>query len=122
MGRAFASGCRVGVLTNGDEGQQREKLAAIGLLRPDLRVFASSTLGCAKPEARAFELACGGLATAPSQTVMVGDDRVKDVLGARAAGLHAIHLCQDEASADEGIARSLWEAADLMFGDDYRRG
>ncbi|MFT4293853.1 MAG: HAD family hydrolase [Micropruina sp.] len=120
--RAFANGCRVGVLTNGDETQQREKLAAIGLLTPDLQVFASSTLGFAKPDARAFELACQGLATAPSQTVMVGDDPVKDILGARAAGLHAIQLCQDETSPAEGVVRSLWEAADLLFGDDYRQG
>ncbi|MEA5117868.1 MAG: HAD family hydrolase, partial [Propionicimonas sp.] len=79
--RALAAGCRVGVLTNGEETQQREKLAAIGLLSAQVPVFASSALGCAKPDARAFVLACQGLGSPPAQTVMVGDDQAKDVLG-----------------------------------------
>lgn len=66
--------CRVGVLTNGDEAQQRDKLGAIGLRRPGLRMFASSTLGHAKPAVRAFELACAGLGTSSVATVMVGDE------------------------------------------------
>ena len=118
MERALAAGCRIGVLTNGDEAQQREKLAAIGLMRPDLAVFASSGLGYAKPAARAFEQACMGLGAVMSETVMVGDDYDKDVLAARAAGLQAIHVRDDPAATDGEALRSLWEVADVLFGTE----
>ncbi len=107
VSRAFAAGCCVGVLTNGDESQQRDKLAAIGLLVPGLRLFASSAMGCAKPDLRAFERACSGLGTSPRETVMIGDDYAKDIAPARAAGLRAFQLT-------EGV--TLGEIADDLFG------
>lgn len=116
--RAFGLGYRVGVLTNGDESQQRDKLVAIGLMRPKLQVFASSSLGYAKPAARAFELACAGLGTPPSQTAMVGDHYNRDVLAARAAGLRGIHVSHGpNPSRDESLG-SLWAVASALFGND----
>ena len=113
--RALAA-CRVGVLTNGEEAQQWNKLDAIELRRPGPQMFASSTLGHAKPEARAFELACGRLGTPNAATVMVGDDYEKDVLAARAAGLRAIHVSpHPDRSHDEAVT-SLREAAEVLFG------
>ena len=114
--RALAAGCRVGVLTNGQEAQQAEKLAATGLKRSELRLFASSVLGCAKPAARAFALACAGMGTLPAETVMVGDDANNDVVGARVAGLRAIHVSHDAAGVAGGALRSLREVADTLFG------
>ncbi|MGC3994402.1 MAG: HAD family hydrolase [Propionicimonas sp.] len=93
--RALASGAAVGVLTNGDEFHQRLKLTRVGLDLPGLRLFASGGLGIAKPDPRAYRHACAGLGTPPPQTVMIGDDLTKDVLGAEAAGLLALHLVRD---------------------------
>lgn len=108
VARAFAAGCRVGVLTNGDESQQGDKLAVIGLAVPGLALFASSALGCAKPDPRAFELACSGLGTGAGETVMIGDDYAKDIVAARAAGLRAFQLT-------DGV--TLAEIADDLFGE-----
>lgn len=113
--RAISAGCRVGVLTNGEREQQMEKLSAIGLTQPELVLFASSDLGCAKPSARAFELACDGLGSSPARTVMIGDDAEIDILGARAAGLRAIHVVQGLASLGVDQVGSLTEAADLIL-------
>lgn len=113
--RALAA-CRVGVLTNGEEAQQWNKLDAIGLRRVGLQMFASSTLGHAKPAVRAFELACAGLGTSSVATVMVGDDYEKDVLAARTAGLRAIHVSPHPDRSHRETVTSLSEAADILFG------
>ena len=85
-------GYRVGVLTNGQGVQQRAKLAAIGLTDPRLVVCVSEELPAAKPAAAAYEAACAALGLVPDQVLMVGDHRTNDVDGARAAGLHAVHI------------------------------
>jgi len=113
---ALRAGLTVGVLTNGDEQQQQRKLARIGLARPGLHLFASSALGVAKPDVRAFQLACAGLGTHPGETVMVGDDLATDVLGARAAGLAAVHLSRDDPAPGPWTVRSLAEVETLLLG------
>jgi HAD superfamily hydrolase (TIGR01509 family) len=52
----------------------------------------SCEVGVAKPDAGIFHLALERLGVAPEAAVMVGDSPGDDVAGARAAGLHAIHL------------------------------
>ena len=44
----------------------------------------------AKPDARIFQLALARLGVDAASAVYVGDDRARDVEGARAAGLRAI--------------------------------
>lgn len=93
--RLLAEGYRVGVLTNGQGVQQRAKLAAIGLTDPRLVVCVSEELPAAKPSPAAFAAACAALGLAPQQVLMVGDSQVNDIDGARAAGLHAVHVTTD---------------------------
>lgn len=90
--RARSAGLRVGVLTNGEEAQQRAKLIH-GQLDPYVDVFiASSTIPWSKPDARAFHYACDQLAGEPGSTLMVGDSLAYDIHGARSAGLPAVLL------------------------------
>jgi putative hydrolase of the HAD superfamily len=90
--RVAAQGLQAGVLTNGDLAQQIAKLAATRLIRYCGPVLVSSALPAPKPDRRAFLEACLRLNTSPAQVLMVGDNYAVDVLGARAAGLAAIHL------------------------------
>ena len=90
-------GYRVGVLTNGQGVQQRAKLAAIGLTDARLLVCVSEELPAAKQAPAANEAACSALALAPEQVLMVGEHLTTDVDGARAAGLHAVHISADPA-------------------------
>lgn len=87
--RALAAGLAVGILTNGEQSVQTEKLRRTGLLRTDVPVFASSALPAAKPDPRAYLTACAALDSAPSATLMVGDSLRHDVVGAQRAGLQA---------------------------------
>ncbi|HTX86105.1 MAG TPA: HAD family hydrolase [Streptosporangiaceae bacterium] len=90
--RIASAGLRVGVLTNGDYGQQTAKLAATGLIGLCGPVFASSELSAGKPDRRAYLVACRRLGVLPGRVLMVGDDHELDVVAARAAGLSAVLL------------------------------
>lgn len=114
--RARAAGLPVGILTNGDQAVQTEKLRRTGLLRADVPVFASSSLPAAKPDPRSYLTACARLGADPAATLMVGDSLRHDVVGARRAGLQTRLLDRHgryDARGAEGVqrVRSLAELA-----------
>ena len=86
------AGLRTAVLTNGLREQRNAEVAALGLTGRLGPVVTAEELGVAEPRAAAFTAVCDLLGTAPERTLHVGDDHEADVLGARAAGLRAVHL------------------------------
>jgi putative hydrolase of the HAD superfamily len=79
----------VGLASNFDERltlivEGWEELHGLG------RIVVSSEIGWRKPAPQFFAALCNG--HSPNQVLLVGDDRVNDYDGARAAGLHAILL------------------------------
>jgi putative hydrolase of the HAD superfamily len=83
---------RRAVLTNGDLGQQRDKLVRLGLLEYFETVLTPAHLGAAKPDPAAFATACGQLGVSPRQVLSVGDWLEGDVIAATRAGLAGIWL------------------------------
>lgn len=88
--KGLPGGPRLAVLTNGDPGQQRAKLARFGLLPYFEVVLTPAELGAAKPVA--YAAACRALGTGPSQAVNVGDMLESDVHAAGRVGLTGIWL------------------------------
>ncbi len=82
----------LGIVTNGEGEPQRAKLAAIGVSDRFTAVIASGEVGCAKPDAAIFALACERLGVEPARTAHVGDRLDLDAQAASAAGLHGIWL------------------------------
>jgi len=84
---------RVGaaVISNSN-GSVRSILRGLGLARDLDFVVDSSEVGVEKPDPRIFELALRRAGVAPGQAAYVGDLYSVDVLGARAAGMHAVLL------------------------------
>lgn len=79
------------VVSNWDERLPR-LLSALGLLeRFDVLVF-SQEVGVEKPHRAIFEAALERLGVAPHETLHVGDRKLEDAEGARAAGLEALWL------------------------------
>lgn len=107
--RAVRAGLRVGVLTNGDQAQQRLKVERVGLAplldAHDVPVLASSTLGAAKPTPAAYATACARLGVPPAATLMVGDSLVNDVRGAVRAGLRALLVDRYDEHAGAAVPR-----------------
>ncbi|TNM70028.1 HAD family hydrolase [Streptomyces sp. NP160] len=108
-------GLATAVLTNGVEELQRDKVDRLGLAGATGPLFAADALGVAKPRPGAFAAVCERLGLAPDQVLYVGDDHEVDVLGARAAGLHAV-LVDRTGSApphERSVVGSLTEVLDL---------
>lgn len=106
----------VAVLTNGAEEQQRAKLATIGLADRAGLLFSSDAIGFAKPDPRAYHHVCERLMIVPSRVVHVGDRYDVDVLAARTAGLHAVHLDRTNAGPHDETAQiqTLRDLPDLL--------
>jgi len=83
---------QIAVLSNGNQEQQEEKVSRTGLGRYIDVVLTSDHLGVAKPDPRAFELACVRLRVPPHAAVYIGDQLEVDALAAKAAGLRGIWL------------------------------
>ena len=83
------SRCKLGIISDA-ESTAREKVKTwVNESLFDVIVF-SSEVGVCKPEPKIFQRALEQLGLAASETVFV-DDREKNVQGAKAFGLHAIH-------------------------------
>lgn len=98
-----ASGWRIGVVTNGADGQTTKinKLGIAGLL--DCCVV-SGTVGIRKPDPGIFDIAvrdAGG--PGHERPWMVGDHPRNDIDGAHRAGLHAMWISHGRAWTGEGV-------------------
>lgn len=99
------------MVTNGQAGQQQAKLVATGLADVCGPVLASTRLGVAKPDPRAYAAACARMSVAPARALMVGDNYELDVVAARAAGLRAVHLDRDGSGLDRDGSGSNWDGS-----------
>jgi len=92
---ASAAGVLVGLLTNSSSAYTQLKLEITGLCGAFASVATRDSLGFGKPDPRAFHHGCRLLASAPSETIYVGDDIEIDALAARRAGLCAVWLARE---------------------------
>ena len=86
---ARRAGLAAAVISNSN-GTVAAILAALGLGRHLDFVVDSSAVGVEKPDPRIFRIALERARLEPQQAVYIGDLYSIDVLGARAAGLHAV--------------------------------
>jgi putative hydrolase of the HAD superfamily len=94
---------RLGLVTNGASDFQRTKLEFAGVADVFDAVVVSSDLGVGKPDPAVFLAALDALGVRPSEAVMIGNDRARDVGGAEAAGLRALWI-QHGAPVDGAIS------------------
>lgn len=71
-----------------------------GLYTPFDRAFLSTEMGLSKPGRAIFERAVAELQCAPAEALFT-DDKLENTVGARAAGLHAIHYRDFETFSEE---------------------
>jgi putative hydrolase of the HAD superfamily len=103
-----ADGWRLGILTNGLPATQRAKVEALGLeSRVDAVLYAEDHAPGGKPSRAAFNAALAALGVPARQTVFIGDDLVRDVQGARAAGLFTIRVAAPGTRRIEGDADAI---------------
>lgn len=83
---------RLHIITNGFEEVQTKKLMNSGIATYFDQVINSEMAGVKKPDPWIFHLALERTGIKPHQAIMVGDNLEADILGARAVGIHTIHL------------------------------
>jgi putative hydrolase of the HAD superfamily len=83
---------RTVLVSNGTSDLQRHKLLVTGMVAGFDAIVISGEVGCAKPDARMFEIALAAAGCSPAEAIMVGDDWGNDVLAALGAGVGAVFL------------------------------
>lgn len=85
------AGIRCAIVSNWDS-RLPKLMSALGLADRFEFILTSAEAGYSKPHPAIFEEAVKRLALQPREVLNVGDGMEEDVHGAKAAGLHAIHL------------------------------
>jgi putative hydrolase of the HAD superfamily len=83
---------KLGIVTNGVSGLQRQKLNGSGLLHWFDAVAVSGEVGIGKPERGVFDFIAGQLGVDVKDCVMVGDNPERDIQGGLNAGMQTIWL------------------------------
>ena len=108
-----ADGWRVAILTNGLPATQRAKVAALGLEgRVDAVLYAEEHAPGGKPSRAAFDAALAAIGVSSDRAVFIGDDLVRDIHGARAAGLSTVRV------AAKGARRAPQDADAIVVLED----
>jgi HAD superfamily hydrolase (TIGR01509 family) len=85
-----ASGCKLGIVTNGFAATHHQKVDLLGL-RPYIDgLFLADEMNMVKPDPEIFRHVCRTLGSVPERTAMVGDRYDRDVIGAAEAGLFTV--------------------------------
>jgi putative hydrolase of the HAD superfamily len=94
-------GYRLGVVSNWDS-RLLPICDSLGITGRMEFVLASALVGVEKPDRRIFEMALQRMSLDPERAIHVGDDYEADVMGARGAGVAAVHLDRDGMGPADG--------------------
>ncbi|MFD0802810.1 HAD family hydrolase, partial [Streptomonospora algeriensis] len=98
LGELARSGLRLGLVTNGIEQLQRDKLAVLDIAAFFPTVVCADTVGAGKPDPRIFRAACQAAGVPPERAWHVGDQLEADALGAISAGLYPVLVDRHESN------------------------
>lgn len=104
---------RLGLLSDAQRLFLEPELAEAGLSGFFETVVVSSDYGYRKPDTRLFRHALASYGVAPQQARFIGDNLLRDVGGAQAAGIPAIWLARPGASTEEAATRPHWTISTL---------
>jgi putative hydrolase of the HAD superfamily len=88
--RLRASGATLGLVTNGDARQQRDKIERHDLARFFEVIVIEGEFGAGKPDAAVYHHALKALRAHPAEAVMIGDHLEFDVGGSQRVGMRGI--------------------------------
>jgi len=91
-------GRSLGVISNGDPTQQREKLERTGLLHRFAAITIAGEVGVAKPDPAIFREACRRIGRTPGECACVGDRWATDARASALAGLRGLWIDRSGAS------------------------
>lgn len=102
---------KTGLITDGNARVQHRKIKALGLDRRLEVVLASDDLGLSKPDPAVYEYCLEKLAVTPAESMYVGDNPVKDFVGAGKIGMKTVRIVRPE-------GMHMWRKAEEGYGAD----
>lgn len=115
------AGNNLGIISNGDSLQQRQKLTNTGII-DRFSVFAiSSDIGVMKPDPQIFTEACFKAGVEPSECWHIGDNLEADLKGCLSVGMKCIWLNRNdkESIQDFTTIKSLLELKNIIGAHRY---
>jgi putative hydrolase of the HAD superfamily len=103
---------RLGIISNGDSVQQRQKLSATGIVERFSVVLISGDIGTSKPDSKIFLEACQMAEVSPSECWHIGDNFEADFQGSMSVGMKGIWLARNSVDPINGY-RSIGSLSDL---------
>lgn len=92
------------LITNGSPSLQNTKLTITPELVPYFdEIIISGSFGVGKPDASIFEHALQNCGIKPEEALMVGDNRMTDILGANRAGIPSVWINRENEAAIEEV-------------------
>lgn len=85
-----SKGYKVGLITNGKEFKQWEKLIRLGLYPFFDEIVTSESVGVEKPDAKIYQIAMDRLNVTKGASIMVGNNFDVDIMGAYNAGMQSM--------------------------------
>lgn len=86
-------GINIGVLTDYETEYQVEKLKKLHLLNYIDCIITSEEIGCEKPSIHAFNYILMKMEANRYETIMIGDNFEKDIIGAKNTSIYPYHYC-----------------------------
>ena len=109
----------MGLVTNGSEFLQREKIEKFNLELLFDCIVIEGAYGAGKPDRRVFDFALETLEVSPAEAWMVGDNLLNDIAGAQSAGIKSIWvdwnnsgIPKDSPAVPDRVIRSIAELID----------
>lgn len=112
-----SKGKRIYLLSNAQRGFTENELNMFGLTKYFDGIVISSDEECSKPDIHYYNIIIDRYNLDRSQTIMVGNDYISDIKGAKNAGLKSLYIHQ---SISPGIKGKLVADYKVMDGDVYK--
>ncbi|MCO6040827.1 TIGR02253 family HAD-type hydrolase [Thermococcus alcaliphilus] len=106
-----ANGYHVGLITDSDNDYLKAQLEALGILELFDSITTSEEAGFYKPHPRIFELALEKANVKGEEAIYVGDNPLKDCVGARQVDMVSVLLDK------KGNKKELWKECEFVISD-----
>jgi putative hydrolase of the HAD superfamily len=102
------------IITNGFEEVQFRKLKNSGLDRYFTSIITSEEAGSKKPDCEIFYYALNKTGALASESIMVGDDLVVDMAGARQTDIDQLYVNHERKSHSETVTMEVYSLVEIM--------